>query len=62
MWQNSWVMWQNAGKSGLDQWDVFSGGLAPDGTARTHDPLVRHCTFAPLLSCVICACFQLLKL
>lgn len=33
------MMWQNAGKSGLDQWDVFSGGLTPDGSARTHDPL-----------------------
>jgi len=32
------MMWQNAGKSGLDQWDVFAGGLAPDGSARTHDP------------------------
>jgi deoxyribodipyrimidine photo-lyase len=32
------MMWQNAGKSGLDQWDVFSGSLAPDGTARAHDP------------------------
>jgi deoxyribodipyrimidine photo-lyase len=21
------MMWQNAGKSGLDQWDVFSVGL-----------------------------------
>ena len=32
------MMWQNAGKSGLDQWDVFAGGLVPDGSARTHDP------------------------
>ena len=32
------MMWQNAGKSGLDQWDVFAGGLAPDGSSRTHDP------------------------
>jgi deoxyribodipyrimidine photolyase len=35
------MMWQNAGKSGLDQWDVFSGSLAPDGSkpCRAHDPL-----------------------
>ena len=32
------MMWQNAGKSGLDQWDVFSGALAPDGSSRGHDP------------------------
>jgi deoxyribodipyrimidine photolyase len=32
------MMWQNAGKSGLDQWDVFSGTLVPDGSVRTHDP------------------------
>ena len=32
------MMWQNAGKSGLDQWDVFSGGLVPDGSVRGHDP------------------------
>ena len=32
------MMWQNAGKSGLDQWDVFAAGLVPDGTCRAHDP------------------------
>ena len=32
------MMWQNAGNSGLDQWDVFSGSLVPDGSVRTHDP------------------------
>jgi len=32
------MMWQNAGKSGLDQWDVFSGSLHPDGSVRGHDP------------------------
>lgn len=32
------MMWQNAGKSGLDQWDVFSGALVPDGSSRAHDP------------------------
>lgn len=32
------MMWQNAGKSGLDQWDFFEGTLAPDGSARAHDP------------------------
>ena len=31
------MMWQNAGKSGLDQWDVFSGSLLPDGSVRSHD-------------------------
>ena len=32
------MMWQNAGKSGLDQWDVFAASLAPDGSSRAHDP------------------------
>ena len=32
------MMWQNAGKSGLDQWDVFAGALLPDGSSRGHDP------------------------
>jgi len=32
------MMWQNAGKSGLDQWDVFAGTLVPDGSSRAHDP------------------------
>ena len=32
------MMWQNAGKSGLDQWDVFAGSLTPDGSSRAHDP------------------------
>ena len=32
------MMWQNAGKSGLDQWDVFAGALSPDGSSRGHDP------------------------
>ena len=32
------MMWQNAGKSGLDQWDVFAAGLVPDGSVRAHDP------------------------
>ena len=32
------MMWQNAGKSGLDQWDVFAGALVPDGSSRAHDP------------------------
>jgi len=32
------MMWQNAGKSGFDQWEVFAGELTPDGSMRAHDP------------------------